>query len=246
MNKIEKSLFLLVPFLSLTLSSCLRGNIPEGPIKDLLDSFNVTDAREFATTAQLKSTITDYVGGKITGRVDTTFEFDARNDQYYIYRHQLFEGTYVVGDLKELEYLVYSLDKENIRFFHKTYRNNVLDDKTLLQDDVRERVRNFFYLKEDSGFHQGGQYFGDVLYVNGYRYHMNLTLNEKKETLTYKLVNDATHDGVLINQSYTVNKYGMLLNYTNSALNRENSDEISTTISVIYNEELTKKGDLIR
>lgn len=242
MNK-NKKIICLAFFLPTFLISCGGRKIPEGPIKDLLDSFRVEKAIENVKNAKLESLSIDTENGKEIGRIKTSYEFSVENNQYYLYRHQSFSGNYVVNDLKEFQVLIYSLDKQNNTFFHKTIRNDQLDDTNLLKNQVENKITKFFYMEESSGFHSGGQYYGDALYVNGYRYYMNLTINEQHDILTYKLVNDATYEGFIINQEYSVNNFGMLLNYYTNIEDLKNGD-ITTTINIEYNTILDKKNNI--
>ena len=79
-----------------------------------------------------------------------------------------------------------------------------------------------------------GYYYGDSIKINR-KYYELFTLDEENEILNYKLFNDNTHPDYVVNITFSVNNFGMLLNLETTTKELEGSLCSFSEVTSIYN-----------
>lgn len=231
MLKISK--FLIIFSSLLILTSCYNVGFDE-VTNNFIESFSATEALNEVNIASLTQISTLLDDGKEVGKETKIIEFD-KTDDSSIYYHSITtrSGTLLEEYPDEPSYkerVIHKVDNE-----YKVYLNS--DDEvsieSISESQVKTLIQNFFYTQSTSDIYTNGYYYGDSIKINKV-YWREFDFDEKNQTLTFTIFNDNTVEDVLINNTFTVNSYGMLLSQETSTREFPGTLEALTSVKANY------------
>ena len=226
------------------LSSCNRTDF-EGKMKDFVNNFNFDSAFENTKSCTATYIQNDIQNDSIVDYARQYYVF--ANDSispYYYYKGE-FSGQYAIDvGVYYQEELAYF--KNGNYFYQQKVNSEEVQTIEIDKDGLSDKIISYFYTNLESGYHRYGKYYGDNIMINGGSYAFLFTLDEENETLTYNLVNDISYSGYIINNKFTVDKYGMLLKSDMSTVptTDENPISIISEFEATYNESINRIDSL--
>ncbi len=237
-----KKISLLFLVLILALVSC-SPNIPDGPIKDFV--YNISFDKTFEHVklgyANIETTYTE--NDVQTGTINIGMYYSRTNN--YFYQITEVSGSYVGTDYSysKEEVLLYKENNE-LHTFKKT--DGVLTKDAFSDTDYEKYMTNYFYATLTAGYHRDGMYYGDYVIANCAKYYNLFSLNDAKDTLTYKvntLQKSPNGDEVVVMHYFEVDPYGMLKTLNSKSLVKGKNQVINTTIKCFPNQNFEMKKD---
>jgi len=232
---IKKKLYkkLLIVLSSLLLVSCGSSSMPEGDIKDFIDSFEYEKTEKSTQSGSCYFKQVDYDGEEILGSSEYEISFSWNSNSLYYKKNATYVGNYIENNLKT--YFEEDSCDENNNLSSIIKENGEIKDPLTMKDSIKENIRSYFYTENQSGYHMYGKYYGDNLIINATDYYNNFSLNNDKTLLTYNLENDLTKKDYIINNIFVVDTYGMLVSSNMEVKSLTNSGyKISTTFNAQY------------
>ena len=224
--------FLLVNLLPL-LFSCSYGGFDE-ETGAFVESFAISEAMNNTKIASLTKTSILLDNDVIIGEEVETIEFDKSdsNNIYYYYKLEK-SGEFISNEGDEPNYKERIINK-----LDSTYKEYLVNDEATSLNDINESeinllIQNFFYTQETSGIYTTGYYYGDSIKINT-QFYREFKYDKEEETLTFQIINDITNENYLINNTFKVNKYGMLLTQETSTKEVEGTKEAKTIVEANY------------
>ena len=225
----KKVLLLIIPFL---LVSCTYDGFDK-VTSDFIENFNIKDAYSSTNTVTLNrvSRIYNYKDNseKDISNSYTTIIFDKSdaNNLYYFEEVKEYKGE--KNSLKSVE-----IKKEDDKYFRYLIEDDQSSKSEISKDTITTYFKKFFYTSDAGNMYLDGYYYGDSIKINR-KYYELFTLDEENEILNYKLFNDNTHPDYVVNTTFSVNKFGMLLNLETSTKELEGSLCSFSEVTSIYN-----------
>ena len=225
----KKVLLLIIPFL---LVSCTYDGFDK-VTSDFIENFNIKDAYNSTNTVTLNrvSRIYNYKDNSekdITNSY-TTIIFDKSDANNLYYFEEVKEYKDEKNSLKSVE-----IKKEDDKYFRYLIEDDQSSKSEISKDAITTYFKKFFYTSDAGNMYLDGYYYGDSIKINR-KYYELFTLDEENEILNYKLFNDNTHPDYVVNTTFSVNKFGMLLNLETSAKELEGSLCSYSEVTSIYN-----------
>ncbi len=242
-NKKLSLLTLLISTFSLSLSSCNKP-IPDGPIKDFVVNFSISKTLQEVLKGKMEQHNYQYDGnGNEISHTYSMMEFDRSDESLpYFYKKATFEGENKPENSYEyLEVLEY-FDKNNNAGFAQKIEDDKKSDYNVKEINVNDSIDTFFFTQKDYDYYRGSFYYGDLINRAIDKWYINFEVID--DLLVYELVNDITYEDVIMNQKYSVNKYGMLLDYTYDARIISTNERVVNTIKCEYDVEINRKEKL--
>lgn len=215
--------------------------MPDGEIKDFIEGFYFLRAFENINNGVIYSFNEEYINDELVGTHNTYYEFEKKDDKYYYYVKRDFTGTLIDEDSKieTFEQLSY-IDKNN-DIYCVSITNGIRKEVTNInKTNLFDEICKVFYADKSYDYYRGGLYYGDLLQKTAIKYYMNLSI--KNDLLYYTLKNDITYEGVIFNQEFAVDTYGMINTYHYDAEIMESNDKVVNDIKAIYNTEIDYKS----
>ena len=225
----KKVLLLIIPFL---LVSCTYDGFDK-VTSDFIENFNIKDAYSSTNTVTLNrvSRIYNYKDNseKDISNSYTTIIFDKSdvNNLYYFEEVKEYKGE--KNSLKSVE-----IKKEDDKYFRYLIEDDQSSKSEISKDTITTYFKKFFYTSDAGNMYLDGYYYGDSIKINR-KYYELFTLDEENEILNYKLFNDNTHPDYVVNTTFSVNKFGMLLNLETTTKELEGSLCSFSEVTSIYN-----------
>ena len=230
---LKKSKFLIIISPLLILTSCYSDGFDE-VTNTFIESFSATEALNNVNIASLTQVSTLLDDGKEIGKETKVIEFD-KNDDDSIYYHSITSRS---GSLLEeypdepsyKERVIHKINNE-----YKVYLNSdeEISIETISENQIKSLIQNFFYTQSTSEIYTNGYYYGDSIKINK-MYWREFDFDEENQTLTFTIVNDNTVEDVLINNTFMVNSYGMLLSQETSTKEFPGTLEATTIVKATY------------
>lgn len=213
----KKVLLLIIPFL---LVSCTYDGFDK-VTSDFIENFNIKDAYSSTNTVTLNrvSRIYNYKDNseKDISNSYTTIIFDKSDANNLYYFEEVKEYKDEKNSLKSVE-----IKKEDDKYFRYLIEDDQSSKSEISKDTITTYFKKFFYTSDAGNMYLDGYYYGDSIKINR-KYYELFTLDEENEILNYKLFNDNTHPDYVVNTTFSVNKFGMLLNLETTAKELEGS-----------------------
>ena len=124
--------------------------------------------------------------------------------------------------------------EEDDKYFRYLIEDDQSSKSEISKDTITTYFKKFFYTSDAGNMYLDGYYYGDSIKINR-KYYELFTLDEENEILNYKLFNDNTHPDYVVNTTFSVNKFGMLLNLETSTKELEGSLCSFSEVTSIYN-----------
>ena len=244
MNKKIFSLLLIV-LMCFVITGCKK-DIPEGDIKNLVESFNIDNARSNIKHGSSTVTSVYYEEGVELGSITTYTYIDTR-DCYYHYSKTVLSGDYYGNG--EDQFMYY--EKETISYLNNDgliialeKTDGIVEEITYRREDLDTLINYFYYTNSDYNYYKGGVYYGDYIRANCAKYYDLFSLNDEKNILTFEVNSISKADDgqeILTMHKYSVNEFGMILDLSTWSMIKENTDTNSkTTMDCNYNDNFTK------
>ena len=225
----KKVLLLIIPFL---LVSCTYDGFDK-VTSDFIENFNIKDAYSSTNTVTLNrvSRIYNYKDNseKDISNSYTTIIFDKSDANNLYYFEEVKEYKSEKNSLKSVE-----IKKEDDKYFRYLIEDDQSSKSEISKDTITTYFKKFFYTSDAGNMYLDGYYYGDSIKINR-KYYELFTLDEENEILNYKLFNDNTHPDYVVNTTFSVNKFGMLLNLETTTKEREGSLCSFSEVTSIYN-----------
>lgn len=201
---------------SLTLSSCNDYKVRED-VQKYYESINYDKARKNTHNLSLTSSFEVKENNEITSYRYTTLEACFDKDNYFLDVKESYKGVYAENDLKEAQKKLYI--GEDGKYYQYTNFDGQIQENVVDLTVIENSLTNVFYSSEMGGLKTGGLYYGDDI-KQLYRFQEHMKIDENTGILTLT-VNHFISDGVDNSYSYSLNKYGMLLNYDLNSFNEQ-------------------------
>ena len=245
----KKRIYLVLLTALLTCGGCAK-EIPEGKIKDFVIQFTFDRAFEHVNTGISIIKATYYINDKVDGSICSTTYFDKTTKEKYYYMNTDVTGSFIGDGQDQYTYqnrktLTYITPDEKIMSFQKTDGND--DEIHYIEEDVIKSINNFFYLQLESGYHQGGVYYGDYVLANCGKYYPCFSLDEETNLLRYQVNTKSQNSkgGTIYSlHDFYVDEYGMVINLSSKAIYYEENITMETTIACSYNIPIEKLSNL--
>ena len=225
----KKVLLLIIPFL---LVSCTYDGFDK-VTSDFIENFNIKDAYSSTNTVTLNrvSRIYNYKDNseKDISNSYTTIIFDKSDANNLYYFEEVKEYKSEKNSLKSVE-----IKKEDDKYFRYLIEDDQSSKSEISKDTITTYFKKFFYTSDAGNMYLDGYYYGDSIKINRTYYEL-FTLDEENEILNYKLFNDNTHPDYVVNTTFSVNKFGMLLNLETTTKELEGSLCSFSEVTSIYN-----------
>ena len=225
----KKVLLLIIPFL---LVSCTYDGFDK-VTSDFIENFNIKDAYSSTNTVTLNrvSRIYNYKDNseKDISNSYTTIIFDKSDANNLYYFEEVKEYKSEKNFLKSVE-----IKKEDDKYFRYLIEDDQSSKSEISKDTITTYFKKFFYTSDAGNMYLDGYYYGDSIKINR-KYYELFTLDEENEILNYKLFNDNTHPDYVVNTTFSVNKFGMLLNLETTTKELEGSLCSFSEVTSIYN-----------
>lgn len=225
----KKVLLLIIPFL---LVSCTYDGFDK-VTSDFIENFNIKDAYNSTNTVTLNrvSRIYNYKDNseKDISNSYTTIIFDKSDANNLYYFEEVKEYKDEKNSLKSVE-----IKKEDEKYFRYLIEDDQSSKSEISKDTITTYFKKFFYTSDAGNMYLDGYYYGDSIKINR-KYYELFTLDEENEILNYKLFNDNTHPDYVVNTTFSVNKFGMLLNLETTTKELEGSLCSFSEVTSIYN-----------
>ena len=225
----KKVLLLIIPFL---LVSCTYDGFDK-VTSDFIENFNIKDAYSSTNTVTLNrvSRIYNYKDNseKDISNSYTTIIFDKSDANNLYYFEEVKEYKSEKNSLKSVE-----IKKEDDKYFRYLIEDDQSSKSEISKDTITTYFKKFFYTSDAGNMYLDGYYYGDSIKINR-KYYELFTLDEENEILNYKLFNDNTHPDYVVNTTFSVNKFGMLLNLETTTTALEGSLCSFSEVTSIYN-----------
>ena len=225
----KKVLLLIIPFL---LVSCTYDGFDK-VTSDFIENFNIKDAYNSTNTVTLNrvSRIYNYKDNseKDISNSYTTIIFDKSDANNLYYFEEVKEYKSEKNSLKSVE-----IKKEDDKYFRYLIEDDQSSKSEISKDTITTYFKKFFYTSDAGNMYLDGYYYGDSIKINR-KYYELFTLDEENEILNYKLFNDNTHPDYVVNTTFSVNKFGMLLNLETTTKELEGSLCSFSEVTSIYN-----------
>ena len=244
MNK--KILLILLLVLSfITLTGC-RKDIPEGDIKNLVESFNIDNAMSNILYGSSTVTSVHYEDGIELGQITTYTYIDRRNGYYHYSKTTLSGNYYGTGEDQfnyyEQETISYIDSEGLIIAFEKT--DGIVKEVTYRREDIDTLINYFYYTNSEYNYYKGGVYYGDYIRANCAKYYELFSLNEEKNILSFEVNSISKAEDkqeILTMHKYSVNEFGMILDLSTWSMYKEHTETNSkTTMTCDYNDNFNK------
>lgn len=231
MHKSIRFGLVLLPLL--TLCSCYSNGFDEAT-NSFIESFNITSAMNNIKVASLTKVSTLIDNGEILGKETTTIEFD-KSDENNLYYYSLVtkEGSFASSSPDEPMYKERIINKIGENYEQYLNSDNSISISSVAESEINLLIQNFFYTQSTSDIYSNGYYYGDSIKINK-MYWREFTFDESNEILTFKIINDNTIEDTLINNTFSVNKYGMLLTQETSTKEFPGTLEATTEVKANY------------
>lgn len=224
------------------LSGCNAKTLPDGDIKTFIYNFDYDEAYLNTNICSSKVIQKDFKGENEIGSLVSNTVFEKNDNFIYFYEEIKYSGNYVENNINSYQELDYLIDG---KFYSKILSNNIEQTPLTIKGEIDKKITNYFYTTLNSNYHMYGKYYGDNILVNAANYYENFTLNSSKDMLTYTLKNDLTKKGYVINNSYTVDKFGMVTNQFSEIKSLDSSGlSVMTNFEAKYNGEIEKKENI--
>lgn len=199
MSKFSKILPLIIILSATSCGASLREDIA-----DFIKSFNYQTARETV----IKGSFKDENKGQYQGHdfvVIDEVSFDVSITNVVMFKHYYKSLNYPGNVDEEFEDTVTTIEGKYI------YRHKGVDSEITYQE-AYDKTNLFFYLNyyPDTGHHDGGMYYGDIVKAEAGKQQQFLTVNESKTELRYYVENVKTNDSV-ITMDWAVDTLGMFI-----------------------------------
>ena len=225
----KKVLLLIIPFL---LVSCTYDGFDK-VTSDFIENFNIKDAYSSTNTVTLNrvSRIYNYKDNseKDISNSYTTIIFDKSDANNLYYFEEVKEYKSEKNSLKSVE-----IKKEDDKYFRYLIEDDQSSKSEISKDTITTYFKKFFYTSDAGNMYLDDYYYGDSIKINR-KYYELFTLDEENEILNYKLFNDNTHPDYVVNTTFSVNKFGMLLNLETTTKELEGSLCSFSEVTSIYN-----------
>lgn len=227
-----------------SLTSCKK-EIPDGEIKDFVLNFDYDKSYENTLIADSLIESSIYKDGVLEGSISIYTYIDHSNLKYH-YSKTIVSGIYYGTGVDQFNYktketISYINEDGNAIAYEKT--DGKIEEMDYSPSDIEYLIKQFFYTELESGFHQGGMYYGDYITVNCARYYECFSLLDEK-TLQYQINTksmDENRKEIITMHKYTVNENGMIKNLSTKTMYRLNMDTYTETILACnYNSEFIK------
>lgn len=223
MFKIKKILPLII---LLSVTSC--GNNLRQDIADFIKPFSYQTARNSVKYGHY----IDKNEGKNNGvsflQINEV-SFDVREDGIVSFLHH-YESSNYPGSVDE------SFDEKITTVDGKYIYDNRGVISELTYNEAFNKTDLFFYLNyyPDTGHHDGGMYYGDIIKAEAYKQQQFITINESKTELRYYVKNVKTENAT-ITMDFAVNTLGMYVYVDDSGASDTNPNTyFHETITVEY------------
>lgn len=240
-----KKLILPILLLLIVLVGCSK-EIPDGDIKDFVNNIAYDRTFEHVKRGYANISTEFKENDELKGSVNIDMYY-SREDNYF-YQITTVTGSYVGTDYKysEQKVLLYKENNE-LHTFKKT--DGTLVNNAFSDTDYDVYMHNYFYATLESGYHRDGMYYGDYVIANAGKYYSLFSINEAKDTLTYKVNTKQTSpngDDVIVMHYFEIDPYGMLRNLSSKSIVKGKNQTIETKIKCFPNQnfELKKEADL--
>ena len=234
----------LLFFLLFSLVGC-NIEIPEGEIKNFVLNFDYNKSVENISIAESTMVSWIYKVGALEGSISTYTYIDHSKNLYH-YSKTIVSGNYYGTGLDQFNYYeketISDIDeKGNAIAYEKT--DGKIEVMSYSPSDIEYLINSFFYSELESGYHQGGMYYGDYISTNCAKYYECFSLLDEK-IFQYKIntiSKDEKEQEVITMHKYTVNEDAMLLELTTKSMFRLNTDTYTeTSIICDYNSQVDK------
>lgn len=206
MNKKTFPLLLMV----FALVSC--GTQISKELEDYLLNMNYQKVYDDTNNGLVKSTYDEYNNDLLVGTHYQEKEFGRRLlDTRMIYTISIrddYTGNKIENTIKN-NYLTISFDGEKNSYFKSIDINGAITESLISDADAFNAYKTIFYLY-DSPYKGGGIYYGDYCAVKSKNFDGSYKINNDG-SLTYKSHDDASYAGSVIEEEFTINKYGLML-----------------------------------
>ena len=195
----KKFLFPLLTLLVLT--SCSSKPELREDIKQFISQFSLETAMNEYKSGGYTSTTVDTTEGKEVKTV-ITLEYSRVDENHPTYE--------MVTTVSENDVVTSNVEVRFAEIDDEYYLiTNDESEKSSLKE-VNGLITKFFYETEPvEGYHERGQYYGDLLKETSYKYQSFITIDQENEL--YILKGTVKVSGVTQRQNYSVNKFGMLV-----------------------------------
>lgn len=237
----RKKLLTIISILFLS-TSCSK--VPDGEIKNFVENFSFERAYKNINNGIIEVSNSNYVNDELKGTYKAYYEFykDKYDEKFYFYKKENYTGTYINEDNNLTNYETLQYTKEDKSIYSVEIRNEVKKELKYSKTNLYDSICSIFYSEKDYDYYRGSYYYGDLIKININSYYILFTIDN--DLLTYEVKNDGSYEGVIFNNNYTLNKYGMLTTYHFDGIYEENNEKIINDITCSYNIDFDKKREI--
>lgn len=231
---INKIFFLIILITSLFCLASCKSEIPEGDIKDFVESLNFDKTYQETKCVNAVMTSEHYQDGTLQGKIETTTYINLEKGEYYYSKNDIYGNYYGIGEDKfnyHHQELVAYIDENNKVIAYKI-TDGKREELKYRPEDIVLLIKQFYYTDNQNNYHKGGIYYGDYIKTNCAKNYQFFKLNKEKTILYYQLNSLYTSKEkkkIIIMHSFSVNNLGMLLNLSTISFEQNNEKNKSIT-----------------